>query len=241
MEIEHKRRVLPTSGEGGGWHQWIRHYKVWKSYLKGEGGWFLLCKRPICKCQGPETHSCRSRKTIHHLLVEVSSHWTLAYSSIARCFNQIVFPAILFSARFSFWHSLIIHHCRRNYGTLISCHILVFHSFLNHGGCEIKFLYNCNYHLPDRLTCPSFHFFSCSLWVIVLSCLVTGLIKLFFPFLITFVLLILWIFSIQYIPLCWLYMYHTHRYCVWAFVSDECMNSENRRLPFHAVNSIYIS
>lgn len=122
----------------------------------------------------------RSRKAIHHLLVEVSSHWTLAYSSIARHFNQIVFPAILFSARFSFWHSLITQHCRRNYGTLISCHILVFHSFLNHGGREIKFLCNCNYHLPDRLTCPSFHFSSWSLWVFVLSCSVTGLIKLFF-------------------------------------------------------------
>lgn len=113
--------------------------------------------------------------------MEVSSHWTLAYSSIARHFNQIVFPAILFSARFSFWHSLITQHCRRNYGTLISCHILVFHSFLNHGGREIKFLYNCNYHLPDRLTCPSFHFSSWSLWVFVLSCSVTGLIKFFFP------------------------------------------------------------
>lgn len=132
----------------------------------------------------------RSRKTIHHLLVEVSSHWTLAYSSIARRFNQIAFPATLFSARFSFWHSLIIQHCRRNYDTLISCHILVFHSFFNHGGCEIKFLYNCNYHLPDRLTSPSFHFSSWSLWVFV-SCSVTGLIKLFFPFLFLFVLLIL--------------------------------------------------
>lgn len=57
MEIDHKRSVLPTSGEGGGWHQWICHYKVWQSYLKGEEDWFILCKRPKCKCQGSETHS----------------------------------------------------------------------------------------------------------------------------------------------------------------------------------------
>lgn len=144
----------------------------------------------------------RSRKTLHYLLVEVSSHWTLAYSSIARPFNHIAFPAILFSARFSFWHSLIIQHCRKNYDTLISCHTVVFNSFFNHGGCEIKFLYNCSYHFPDRLTCPSFHFSSWSLWVLVLACSVTGLIKLYFPFLIPFVLLILWILSIQHITLC---------------------------------------
>lgn len=178
--------------------------------------------------------NAKSRKTIHVLLVEVSSQWTLAYSSIARCFNPIVFSATLFSARFSFWHSLIIQHCRRNYGALISCHILVFHSVFNHGRCEIKFLYNYNYHLPDRLTCPSFHFSSWSLWVFVLSCSVTGLIKLYFPFLIPFVLLILWILPIQHITLCWLYVLHT-------FVSDECMNPENRRLPFHVVNFAYIT